>query len=642
MSISQSTGSQSTGSQSTGDSQGKQESGHRVGGWLLFWFAIALVIRFTHLNSKPAWMDEVSTVLFSLGNSSRLIPVGEVISLDQVLRALHVTPGASAKDVVVNLLSENNHPPAYFVLAHWWMKLFPRPDGYASLWAARALPALLGALAVPATYVLAKLSFRSASFGQARSIGLVCAALMAVSPFSVFLSQEARHYTLAILMIIASLCCFVLAVQAAAQRRPLSWLTVLAWVVINTLSISVHYFCGIGICAQGLVLLVMLVRQCFKEGASWRRAPWPKIYIAGAGSLAGALIWLPILLNFYGSPQTTYITSAQGSWKFWINPVVQSVVGWLYAIMSPITSLYGGWLGTAVVIVSCSLLLLLYVPWIGVSLGRSLQLQWACPSLRMGLWALGGFFVTGNLLFLIISYGLGFDITRGHRYSFVYFPSTLVLIGAALAPFWPSFRSSPSDQKSFEQPFNLSVEAPQVDASNVEAQNFKQVKLLFAKRFISGRAFVATVIVVGFLGAQVIVNDLTHLKFYKADRFVNLVQETSTLPVVIGIDATVSDQPSVIGNEIVSVAWEIKRQLDAGISSDKWVEEPKFVIAERNTVTHSNPVIQLVKSLKAVPRPFDLWLLNLEASLEGEGCVLDRQGDKGSYYYRHFVCERRV
>ena len=620
----------------TGDDDQSRRDGYQVVWWLLFWFAIALLIRFTHLASKPAWMDEVSTVLFSLGNSSRLIPVGEVISLDQILQALQVTPGATTRDVVVNLLGENNHPPAYFVLAHWWMQLFPRPDGYASLWAARALPALFGALAVPATYALAQLSFRSASLGQTRSIGLVCAALMAVSPFSIFLSQEARHYTLAILMIIASLCCFVLAVQAAVQRRPLGWLTVLAWVVINTLSISVHYFCGIGIGAQGLVLLVMLVRQCAKDFSSWRRAPWPKIYIAGVGSLAGTLIWLPILLNFYGSPQTTYITSAQGKWQFWINPIVQSVVGWLYAVMAPVTSIYGGWLGAAVVILSCLVLLLLYVPWIGVILGRSLQFQWAQPGLRTGLWAIGGFFVTGNLLFFIISYGLGFDITRGHRYSFVYFPGTIVLIGAALAPFWPSFWSSRSDQKSFEQPSNLSAEV-----QKGEAQKFAAVKLLFLKRFISGRAFVAAVIVVGFLGAQVIVNDLTHLKFYKADRFVNFVRETSTLPVVIGIDATVSDQPSVIGNEIVSVAWEIKRQLDVGISSKEWEGEPKFVIAERNTVTQNNPVIQLVKSLKAVPRPFDLWLLNLETSLEGESCVLDRQGDKGSYYYRHFVCERQ-
>lgn len=585
--------------------------------WLLVWFAIALAIRFINLGSKPAWMDEVSTVLFSLGNSSRLIPTDRIISLEQILRALRYTPGATAWDAAINLLAENNHPPAYFVIAHWWMQLFPRPDGYASLWAARALPAIFGALAVPATYVLAQISFsqEKTQSNHAASIGLVCAALMAVSPFSVFLSQEARHYTLAILMIIASLSCFALAVKAAWYRRPLSWLTTISWIVINTLSISVHYFCGIAICAQGLVLLVMLIRRGVEKRSGWVRSPWPKIYTAAVGSLIGALVWLPILLNFYGSPQTTYITSAQGSWKFWVDPIVQSVVGWLYAVVSPVTSAFGTG-GTILVVVTSVLVLLLYVPWLGGNLGRSLKRQWANPRRRPGLWAIGGFFIAANLLFFIICYGVGFDITRGHRYSFVYFPSIVVLVGAGLAPFLQS-------------------------SSEYEAQKLKKVKLPFIKRSISGRAFIATVLIVSFLGTQAIVNDLSHLKFYKANRFVNLVRTESTLPVVIGINATVSDQPSVIGNEIVSVAWEVKRQLDAGVGVGEWASEPQFIIAEKNTVTNSDPAVTLKESLKVVARPFDLWLLNFHPELEGEGCMRpsDSGGSKGSYRYTHYVCE---
>ena len=246
--------------------------------WLAIWFVIALAIRFINLASKPAWMDEVSTVLFSLGNTSRLIPIDQIISLDQILRALQVTPGATTRDAVVNLLAENNHPPAYFAIAHWWMQLFPRSDGYASLWAARALPAILGAMAVPATYVLAlaQLPSHLNRFNQRRPDGRL-------PPFSVFLSQEARHYTLAILMIIASLCCFVLAVQAAWHRRPLGWTVVLSWIVINTLSISVHYFCGIAIFAEGLVLLGMLASQCMKTGNRLWHAPWPRVYAAALG-----------------------------------------------------------------------------------------------------------------------------------------------------------------------------------------------------------------------------------------------------------------------------------------------------------------------------------------------------------------------
>ncbi len=359
----------------------------------------------------------------------------------------------------------------------------------------------------------------------------------------------------------------------------------------------------------------MLIRQIAEKGSRWRRSPWPKIYTAAVGSLVGALVWLPILLNFYGSPQTTYITSAQGSWKFWVDPIVQSVVGWLYAVASPITSAYGT-IGTATVVVTSVFVLLFYTPWLGVNLRRSLKHQWANLHRRPGLLAIGGFFVIGNILFLTICYGVGFDITRGHRYSFVYFPSIVVLVGAGLAPFL--------------QP-----------SSAPEAHKLNAVKLPFIKRSISGRAFVATVLLIAFLGTQAIVNDLSHLKFYKANRIVNFVREESTLPVVIGIRAIVSDQPSVIGNEIVSIAWEVKRQLDNGVGVEEWKGEPQFVIAERNTVTNSDPAVALKESLKVVARPFDLWLFNFRPDLESERCMRpsDSNGSKGSYSYAHYICE---
>ena len=158
--------------------------------WLFGWFLVAIAIRFTHLASKPGWMDEVATTLFSLGNYSRLIPLNEVIGLDAVLRPLQITPGTTAQDVIVNLLREDNHPPGYFVLAHWWMRLFHRlmgsADGYASLWAERAITAFLGAIAVPFMHRLAQLCFRQ------QRISMIGAALVAVSPFAVYLSQEAR------------------------------------------------------------------------------------------------------------------------------------------------------------------------------------------------------------------------------------------------------------------------------------------------------------------------------------------------------------------------------------------------------------------------------------------------------------------
>ena len=576
--------------------------------WVGVWCAIALAIRFTNLAAKPPWGDEMSTMLFSMGNSSRLIPLNEIISVDQLLRPLQVTPGSTPWDAARFLLAENNHPPAYFAIAHPWMQLFARADGYASLWAARALSAIFGALGVPVIYLLAWASFRD------RTVSLLCAALMAVSPFGVFLAQEARHYTLAILTVMGSLSCFVLSARTLAQGKSPSWLTTIGWILINTFSISVHYFSGITIVAEALTLLVLLIRQCRLEASAWRSQPWIRIYIAAVGTFLGAAIWLPILLNFYGSPQSSFLRSGPDSWKYWVDPVAQSVAGWLYAVLSPVTNGYS-WQAVTAIVVTCIFLLLIYSPWLIVNLRRSLLFQLEQPSLRIGIQAIGGFFIIANLLFLLICYGLGFDITRGHRYSFVFFPSILILVGVALAPYW-------STRQRLENLFSKS--------------QFDRVKL----PYISGRAFVVAVIVVGFFGSMVIVNNFSSLKFYKADRFVNLVQSESAFPVVIGTKTTIADQPVVVGIEILSVGWEVRRQLNAPDASQRWPMPPQFVIAENNDARGFDSDKKMAESLETLPRPLDLWLLNTSPELESVGCESVESGNKGSHSYAHYVCER--
>jgi len=106
-----------------------------------------------------------------------------------------------------NTADRSNHPPLYcsrsLVDAGWLTPSDKRRYGaYVSVWAARSLPALLGA-SIPAVYGLSRLAFRSPLVSQ------LAAAMMAVSP-GIFLAQEARHYTLAF-WVIASLSCLVIA-----------------------------------------------------------------------------------------------------------------------------------------------------------------------------------------------------------------------------------------------------------------------------------------------------------------------------------------------------------------------------------------------------------------------------------------------
>lgn len=585
----------------------KKFSPQPVSLWILVWFAIALSLRLIHLSVPSLWMDEVATILFSLGNSSHTIPLNEVISLDQLLQPLEVTPSATAADVVENLLAEDNHPPTYFVIAHAWMQLFHRADGYASVWGARSLSAMFGALGVPAIYLLAWVNF------QNRTIGLLCAALIAVSPLDVFLSQEARHYTLAILMVMASLICYSLSIRALLKKETIHWPVGLSWVAINALSLSVHYFCGLTIVAEAVSLLFLLIQQCRTDASAWKQAHWLRLYIVAAGTLASVIIWLPLLLNFYGSPQSSFLKSGAVGWQQWVNPIVQSLAGYLYAVLSPVTNGYGI-LSVTAIVASCFLLLAVYAPWLINQLRRSLSFQIRQTHSRRGIQSMGGFFLSANVLFLLICYGLGFDITRGHRYSFVFFPSILVIVGAGLMPFWIAKTTS----------------------GITSSQSFERVKLPLLNQSITGKAFVITVVVIAFLGSQVIVNNASSLKFYKANQFVDLVRSESTYPIVIGTETTITAQPIVIGIEIMSVGWEVKRQLDD--SAQRWLKRPQFVIAENNATKGFESQTQLVQSFSSVLRPLDLWLLNMSPDLTDTVCAAIKKGNRGSFSYTHYVC----
>ncbi len=215
----------------------------------LILFIIGLCLRLANLTGKSPWTDEFSTLVFSLGNSFLPVPLDQAIAPDILLQPLQPQPGANIVDVWAHLSSETNHPPLYFALAHWWMQLFPTQNGLVSLWGARSLAAIFGAASSPAIYALGWLTFRS------RLVGHLAAAMMAISPFAIFLAQEARHYTLAILWVIASLACLVVVTRHIQNRSQLPIWIALSWVGINALGIATHYFFALTLCAEALVLI---------------------------------------------------------------------------------------------------------------------------------------------------------------------------------------------------------------------------------------------------------------------------------------------------------------------------------------------------------------------------------------------------
>ena len=551
---------------------------------LLLWIAIGTGLRLTQLAAKPPWTDEFCTIVFSLGNSFRTVPLDRAISLDVLLQPLQPNPDAEITDVVQRLLTESNHPPLYFMLAHWWMQLWP-PNrwGLASVWAARALPALFGGLSIPAIYGLGWLAFRS------RLVGQMAAAMMAVSPYGIFLAQEARHYTLAILWVIASLSCLVVTTRHIHKQTRLPTWVVVSWIGVNFLGVSTHYFFSLTLCAEVLWLIVLGWRQSRGQGKISSRilvSPWWQILIVAVGTLVGCLVWLSVFhQGSNGGELTNWIESGDRGFLAWISPVFQVLAVWISIIsLLPVEA------PSLTVVIASGLVMLGFFCWVMPILSRGLIIHLKHPTTGL-ITQLFVVVVWGAVaLFFFFTYALGIDLTRGARYNFVYFPAMIVLLGAILAVVW---HSPPRIQKRYS---------------------------------LGGKKSVALILLMGLLSGLTVVCNLGYHKYYRPELLVSLIQQVSQSPVLIAT----THKTHVQTGEMMGLAREFK------ISGSPI--NPLFLLAHQaqnpNTAT-----VDLQQTLSQLPQPQDVWLVNFHAPVNLKGCIAEPRSYVYGYDYQLYHCQ---
>ena len=93
----------------------------------------------------------------------------------------------------------------------------------------RVLPALFGAATVPFVYL-------AGALGASRRVGLAAALFAAVNPFLIWYSQEARSYSLLILLVAVSL---VFLIEYARSGRGAA---LAGWAVASAAAVATHYF----------------------------------------------------------------------------------------------------------------------------------------------------------------------------------------------------------------------------------------------------------------------------------------------------------------------------------------------------------------------------------------------------------------
>ncbi|MBD1848734.1 glycosyltransferase [Leptolyngbya sp. FACHB-711] len=582
---------------------------------LLFLIALGLGLRLIQLAAKPLWTDEFSTIVFSLGNRFLTVPLDQVITADQLLQPLRPQSRTGVDQVVQSLLSESNHPPLYFILSHFWLKLFPTNQlGTVSAWAARSLSVLFGVASIPASYWLGRLAFRS------RIVGQVAAGLMAVSPFAVYLAQEARHYTLPILWIIASLCCLIVATRTIRDRIALPYWVCWVWILINGLGIASHYFFTFTLIAEAVVIACLGLVQSWREGGIWHPSVhWQRIWLVAAGTAGTGIVWFPVLLNIQDGELTRWIYRGERSGFAWLEPVGQAVAGWISMIyLLPIQSP-----SETIAVLSGAGLLMLTL-WTLPKVFWGLNVQCVDRDTRLSVWVLGCFVISAILLFFSITYLFEAELTGAFRYNFVYFPGTVALIAAGLAAGW-----------------NVVREIAQTRADQVSIALLKLLR-------VSRRKTILLIGLLSLVGGLTVVFNLGYQKVHRPDVVAQDILRHSSQSTLIAIPHRTHGQTG----RLMGVALAVEQAGSQATSAGKTLPiDLRFLLAHDTPRSTSTVAETLDKTLSEVTTPIDLWLINfhevepglVDRVLKKQRCAAKTEPESvDGYRYRMYRCRGRV
>ena len=550
--------------------------------WL--WIIVGTCLRFIHLAALPPWTDESATMVFSLGNSFYDVPLNKFIDLPTLIEPLRLNDNAGINDVTELLLTESTHPPLFFILTHLWLMLFPGVDGLVSLWAARSLSALLGVAAIPAIFSFAKLAFASQTVAQ------IAAALMAVSPFGIFIAVQARHYTAVVLLVIASVSCFMVVFRSLARGGTIPLWLGLTWISVNCLGVATHYFFILTLAAIAIAF-VPLLWQYRQNPKILLRPQWRRLYVIAFGSFIGCLVWLPSLLAVSDSSPTDWIYQSNALEK-WLEPLGRFVLWLMSSVVLLPSSLYDFSLG--IVIVSGLLTLLFWFVYLPLII-EGLKLQ-QHPAGREAVTALGTYLIAAIALFFLFTY-LGLDLTLAGRFQFVYFPLVIVLTAAGLSHLW-SGRNSPS-------------------------------LAIGLSKYRNGKKTLAIFLTISLISGLVANLNSGYLQNHRPDLAIEKIIQGSTAPIAIAINYRHhGDTGRAIG-----LAW--------GLKDLPQINSPLFYLAERNGDRNLDSATILSRELTRIKRPLDLWLLNFRDEVKlSQDCILDSdyRGTAGQYKYRLYHC----
>ncbi|HEY0404271.1 MAG TPA: glycosyltransferase family 39 protein [Pyrinomonadaceae bacterium] len=230
-----------------------------IGLILLLILALGAALRLVNLGSDSIWLDEAYSIQFAR------LPLPQLLA---------------------ETASSDVHPPLYYLLLHFWIKLCGDSEA-----GARLLSALFGLLAILMIYFVAALLFD-------RATGLLSALLLSLSLFHIEFAQEARMYSLLAFLSLCSLYFFLKLFDETKRRRALH---IIGYLLTTSLLMHTHVYGFFIIIAENLFFFALCFsRREFKRDA----ARW---LLLQAALVALFLPWLFVMLRQFARVQ-------QGFW----------------------------------------------------------------------------------------------------------------------------------------------------------------------------------------------------------------------------------------------------------------------------------------------------------------------------------------
>lgn len=245
---------------------------------------------------------------------------------------------------------------------------------------------------------------------------------MAVSPFHVYLSQEARHYTAPMLCVSLALLGLIQIGNHLKQSKIQPWLW-LAWLFVNVIGLYTHYFFLLAVVAQVATLLLWMIRH----RSVLKHRHWMTAGLAIATLLVSYLPWLPTLINHMGRPETHWLALSRTTWLDYIPPIYQELAGWIIMVIALPVERQPLW-----IVIPMGLLMVLFFGWLIQEAYARLRRLGRNPNTQFATHILLSFTGFVLLQFLAIIYVLGKDLSLAPRYNFVYYPACCALLGASL------------------------------------------------------------------------------------------------------------------------------------------------------------------------------------------------------------------